>query len=1224
MKRHFSRFLFFLVFLGAALLTSWLGIRSSQPEQAGKRFQYKIQEQEQKADDIVEILSDSGFMASSLFGSAIEKDLSHCGFHMFQYHKEILTYWSDSQIPISQELFLELHGDSIIKTGNSWNLLKYYQIHGNRTIILIPVKSQYNYENQYLSNEYQSCYQIGKETELIFNRESGIPIFSEKGDYLVSLLFSGDEYISSHWITLLVFFYLLALVFLILFLLELYRNFKILESFKLVKIILFTLDVVIIRLILGYFHFPDLLFSSAIFDPSFFAHSSWLPSLGDMLINAVLLVLVAYAWYSDLHFIERKNRISRPWYIFIAILLFASNIFILYYTNVLISSLVINSTLSFDLTSLLGLNFFSIVGFFIISLLLLAGYFLSTAIIRYVDTCLTNRSLIFGVFVLSVAVITLALSILASNISFLSLVLAVLFMLFCLVIFIYKSDKLSLGIAVLIVAVFSIIASLILDGATREKEKSNMKLLALSISNQRDRVAEYLFDESANSMMKDSTILILAQNCVYNDEEESVLDEYIRSKYLSGYWKQFDYQFTVCDDQVDLSLGNDGTVMNCQNYFSDLIGTFGERTYGESLFFINDNSGMASYLGDIVLNNSEILDRPIHLYIDIIPKYVREGLGYPELMIDDQFRPKYNFSDYSWAIFIKGSLVRNLGNYFYSSKLSRYQQEQGADLFFKHNQWNHFLYHAGKEMVIVVSSPKRSFIDTVAPFSYLILFFGLLYIGFFIIFLLSRREKVHPFSTRNRLQVSMTGFLFVALTVVGFSSVRYILVLNSDKNREALQEKAHSVLTELEHKLSGEERFDDELYDYLTVLFTKWSNVFFSDINLYSPDGSLLVSSRPEIFDENLTSRRMDAAAYKALALDRKMQFIGEEKIGKYVYLSAWVQFRNESNELVAYLNLPFFARQSELSNKVSGFLMTFINIYVLLIVIALLIGLLLSNIISKPLERIREKIALLSLGRDNEKLEWLRDDEIGALVKEYNAKVDELARNTALLAQTERETAWREMARQVAHEIKNPLTPMKLSIQHLKRAWDDKAPDWDQRLKRFTDTMVEQIDSMAEIATAFSDFAKMPKAQLEVIDLNILIHNSVDLFKSNPDVDIHLELSSLPMPVYADPKQLLRVFNNLLKNSFQALDGLPGGTIRIRTWVEEGTLMVCFSDNGPGIPSMQADKIFVPNFTTKSGGMGLGLAMVKNIVLNSGGQIWFESEKNQDTVFYISLPMFT
>ena len=1224
MKRYYSRFLFFLFFLAAAILTSWLGLRSAQPQQAAKRFQKVIQAQEHKANDIVNIISDSGFVSSSLFGSTIEENLSECGFHMFVYYRDVLAYWSDNQVPVSPDFLMDIHGDSLIKTGNSWNLFKYYEIQGKKVIILIPVKRQYNYENQYLSNDYESCYQIDKETKLVFNRDAGVPIFGENGNYLVSLLFSGHLYIGSHWITFLVVFYLLALVFLILFLLELYRNYNILNSLMLIKILLFTLDVIIIRLLLGYFRFPALLFSSAIFDPALFAHSSWLPSLGDMLINAVLLILISYAWYRDLHFSREKRSISKPWQLLTAIALFTANLFVLYYTYVLISSLVINSTLSFDLTSLLGLNFFSIVGFFIIALLLLSGYFLTTSIIRYVYKILDNKSILFTLFGISVIVIVLIISLLSDSLQTSTMTLAVSFTLFCLILFLYKSDKLDLGIAVMIVGVFSIIGSLILDGATREKEQSNMKLLALSISNQRDRVAEYLFEESASTMMNDTTLIILARNSVYADDEETALGEYIKEHYLSGYWKQFDYQFTVCDDLVDLSLGSDGTVMNCQWYFSDLIANFGESTCGKSLYFINDNSGMASYLGDIVLNNSELLDRPIHLYIDIIPKYVREGLGYPELMIDDQFRPKYNFSDYSWAIFIKGSLVRNLGDYFYSSKLSRYQQEQGEDLFFKHNQWNHFLYHAGKEMVIVVSKPKRSFIDTVAPFSYLFLFFGLLYIVFFVVFLLSRTDKVHQFSTRNRLQVSMTGFLFVALTVVGFSSVRYILVLNSDKNREALQEKAHSVLTELEHKLSGEESFDAEMYDYLSVLFTKWSNVFFSDINLYSPDGTLMVSSRPEIFDENLTSRRMDASAYKALALDRKMQFIGEEQIGEYVYLSAWVQFRNENNELVAYLNLPFFARQSELSNKVSAFLITFINIYVLLIVIALLIGLLLSNIISKPLERIREKIALLSLGRDNEKLEWSRDDEIGALVKEYNAKVDELARNSVLLAQTERETAWREMARQVAHEIKNPLTPMKLSIQHLKRAWDDKAPDWDQRLKRFTDTMVEQIDSMAEIATAFSDFAKMPKAQLVVSDLNTLIHSSVDLFKSNPDVEIQLELSNRPMPVYADPKQLLRVFNNLLKNSVQALDGISGASIRIRTWVEQETLMVCFSDNGPGIPSTQADKIFVPNFTTKSGGMGLGLAMVKNIVINSGGQIWFESEENQDTVFYISLPMFT
>jgi nitrogen fixation/metabolism regulation signal transduction histidine kinase len=234
---------------------------------------------------------------------------------------------------------------------------------------------------------------------------------------------------------------------------------------------------------------------------------------------------------------------------------------------------------------------------------------------------------------------------------------------------------------------------------------------------------------------------------------------------------------------------------------------------------------------------------------------------------------------------------------------------------------------------------------------------------------------------------------------------------------------------------------------------------------------------------------------------------------------------------------------------------------------------------------------------------------------------VDELALNAEKLAQTERETAWREMARQVAHEIKNPLTPMKLSVQYLKRAWDDKTPDFDQRVKRFSDTMIEQIDSMAEIATAFSDFARMPKAQLEAIKLNELLKSSLSLFDDSPDIQIKLRLSNDDTTVFADNKQLIRVFNNLMKNSMQALEGSHDGHIRVETWREEDTVMVLFADNGPGIPSEQTEKIFAPNFTTKSGGMGLGLAMVKNIVLNHGGQIWFES--NGETVFYISLPIF-
>jgi nitrogen fixation/metabolism regulation signal transduction histidine kinase len=237
---------------------------------------------------------------------------------------------------------------------------------------------------------------------------------------------------------------------------------------------------------------------------------------------------------------------------------------------------------------------------------------------------------------------------------------------------------------------------------------------------------------------------------------------------------------------------------------------------------------------------------------------------------------------------------------------------------------------------------------------------------------------------------------------------------------------------------------------------------------------------------------------------------------------------------------------------------------------------------------------------------------------------IDELSRSAELLAKSERESAWREMAKQVAHEIKNPLTPMKLSVQHLQKAWDEKTDNWDERLLRFTQTIIEHIDTLSAIASEFSDFAKMPQKKEEKLDLSVAIRKSLDLFS---DIEnISFSYKSFPEPpyyVYADKNQLIRVFNNLIQNAVQAIGHDKDGSIQINLEREGSEYRINIADNGPGIPEDMVDKIFSPSFTTKSSGMGLGLALVKSIILEAGGSIHFESSADTGTVFTISIPVY-
>jgi nitrogen fixation/metabolism regulation signal transduction histidine kinase len=237
---------------------------------------------------------------------------------------------------------------------------------------------------------------------------------------------------------------------------------------------------------------------------------------------------------------------------------------------------------------------------------------------------------------------------------------------------------------------------------------------------------------------------------------------------------------------------------------------------------------------------------------------------------------------------------------------------------------------------------------------------------------------------------------------------------------------------------------------------------------------------------------------------------------------------------------------------------------------------------------------------------------------------IDELSESAGLLAKSERESAWREMAKQVAHEIKNPLTPMKLNVQHLRKAWEEKAEDWDERLDKFAETLIEQIESLSQIASEFSDFANMPQTKVEKVELSEVINNSIELHKNYDNIQLeYLTDETLPLYVLADRKQVLRVFNNLIKNSIQAIGNKEGGRIKISVESMHESYMIKVSDNGSGISEEKGDKIFIPSFTTKSSGMGLGLSMVRSIVLSAGGNIRYTSEVGEGTTFYITLPKF-
>ncbi len=475
-------------------------------------------------------------------------------------------------------------------------------------------------------------------------------------------------------------------------------------------------------------------------------------------------------------------------------------------------------------------------------------------------------------------------------------------------------------------------------------------------------------------------------------------------------------------------------------------------------------------------------------------------------------------------------------------------------------------------------------------------------------------------SLQKRIYLFLISFVLLSFVLIGTITIIFFSNENERYHAERLLRKERTVLASINFFLRSEE---GDIFPFYTRDFSKKieeiAEINQFDINVYDLNGELITSTRMEYFEKNILPWQMKDIQLKKLQAT-KSSILESEAHGEDRYLTTYSYIHNKNGQPLAIVNIPYFSDQTLNKQEVTSFLTSMTNIYALLLIGALLLAYFISSSITKPLRVLRDKMKEVSIEKHNEPIHWKVKDEVGALIEQYNSMVEELEHSAELLAKSERESAWREMAKQVAHEIKNPLTPMKLSVQQLERAWGDQQPDFEERMRRFSKTMIEQIETLSNIATEFSHFAKMPKAQNEAIDLSEVIKSTISLHDANENVSISLK-GEQDVGIFADPKAMSRVFINLIKNSIQAIDDGQKGDILIEIASTDGKAVVKVSDNGHGIPEHRKEDIFLPNFTTKSSGMGLGLSMAKSIVENAGGSITFDSREGEGSTFIVELP---
>lgn len=1226
-KQHNKRWQHYLIAFFALLFTAILAghifNQDFNQKNALENFQEVILDKEDQLQSELNQLKkafdtkpDSLFLLSSRYNRVFTEK----GFSFYIFKNDRLVFWSDNNLPIN--FLSEMDEKPVLHSGNAWIRKAAIEDSATRIIGAYLIKYDYRYQNAYLENSFHHSFNLPCRTDLSIENERGEPINSSNGEYLFSITFQPSTSLTQAQYAIVFVLYLTALLLLIGFMYEIYRRIHRYYKRRVILLAAFVIDLIIIRAVLFFFKIPEIIYDSKLFGPHYYAHSEWIPSLGDLFLNVLFILIIAFVVFYHYKFDERIWK-RRPFFRYFFAFSLLLHVFIFFRGVVFIfESLISDSVISVDLNNIFTLSWMSLLSLTIITVAVMA-YLLITAKLTF----MAYRSLKKAKHYVAVLVVVFAIwnlfCLLSGGCNWVYSVFVFIYILSYLWFFQKGIFRFSLSAIAVYILLFSTISTYSLHKYNNLKERAERKLLALYLAaDQRDPIAEFIFGKTSEQIVSDTLLQRKLMNLIEDPDAAEEVEEYLLKEYFSEYWRKYNRQVTVCNDLDVLLLKPEEYEVNCWEFFSGMVEQSGKATGHSELFFLDFGIADAGYIA--ILEFDDQGEMPLtRIFVELTPKYVARDLGFPDLLIDRQISRSPDLTDYSYAKYQNGELQHRVGKYFYNISLRHYGDFENRVTFIDLHGYNHCIYKIDDSRDLILSLKNKTFLDTIAPFSYLFLFYAVFISVIFLLFIMPFSRRKISYNFRTRLQLSMTAVILFSFLVIGIFTIFYIQNLNAQKNNDILSEKTHSVLVEMQHKLFDEDAIDDYLAPYVSELLIKFSSVFFTDINLFNLDGRLIASSRPQIYDEMLISNMMNPKAFKELTINSSSLFIQQENIGRQNYLSAYIPFINDRNQVIAYLNLPYFAKENDLRREISTFLVAYINIYVILIAITVLIALIISNYISRPIKLIMNKIRAVNLGGQNEKIDWKHDDEIGQLVKAYNRMIDELAVSAGLLARSERESAWREMAKQVAHEIKNPLTPMKLSVQYLQHAWNKKAPDWESRLQKFTQTMIEQIETLSVIATEFSDFAKMPATRKEIVNINEVIHNAISLFKNYRNIHFSIALPEEgQLTVFADKDQLLRAFNNLLKNAVQAIGKEKQGTISIKAAEDQQRCIVTIEDNGGGIPDEIAEKIFSPNFTTKTSGMGLGLAIVKSVIVNSGGEISYTSLPGKGTTFIISLPL--
>ncbi|NOT73846.1 MAG: HAMP domain-containing histidine kinase [Cyclobacteriaceae bacterium] len=967
-------------------------------------------------------------------------------------------------------------------------------------------------------------------------------------------------------------------------------------------------------------NFPAMYLATDLFDPKKFASSSLNASMGDLFFNSLaLLILVSYLFWNFKEFrtvqwMLQRSGIQRA---ILGTVCLLACFFALLFPYDFIESIYHNSTLALDLIQ--SLSFDKVVITAITSVLIgcISSFLIIHVLFALANHLFEKSNISFFIGLVVAAGIFVAQSYLLNRDLSVTLFLGLLFF------SVLKISRINGGVfrisfQVFIYLIFSLsIFSYQNASAIRvfykERQLQDQFRFGKDFLMERDVLGEYLLDDTRQKIQKDQFIQTRLNSPFLS--KSAVVDK-IRRVYLNNYF-----------DRYEISITTKKTEQIAEELFED-----SDSVVSPISFIPTDYPGI-SYAKATEGNTVKRYHVRIPIYyqrmvgivqLDLSLKRVIPQNVYPELLIDNRFNQIYRNKDFSYAIFTKGELITSFGpfNYEKGFPLARIDDPLLYSAGVVDRNYSHIGIEDSDGSVAIVSASSYPSFYLITNFSFWFavglasLFIAQLIAGSFSY---SRGEK---FNYTSRIQL----FIFFAFLLPVLAVSITTLTLIGKSNEEGIEKDFLERSGTISERIAGLIALDS-LNDVNEVNLESWieENAVSSkiDISVYTPAGKLIATSQPALFDNQLISPLLDRNAWKEIVLEKEIHAVTSEQIGKLKYSCAYSSVLSpETGKLLAIVGLPFFESATFLQRSQSLIISNILIVFVIVFVLFSLLSFWASSSLTFPIKFITKTLGQTTLTGQNKPIQWNSSDEIGTLVKEYNKMVQNLVESKDALALSEKENAWREMAKQVAHEIKNPLTPMKLTLQQMEQALKmGNIPL--EKSQKSVDVLLKQVEILNEIATSFSTFASMPAPSPQAVDLNDTLQTAANLFADESSGRVVCHLGSDSCKVLVDLTSFSRALSNIIINAIQSRkEEQRQVEVSIGFEVNKNSVLITIRDNGKGMSKEVQERVFQPQFTTKQSGSGLGLAMTRQIIHQAGGKIWFESIMDQGTTFFIELPV--